>query len=105
MAVSQHVCGRCGHEFCTECVLFPFGLSKAPMCISCALEAGGIRRQHTGRPRLAPRIVKQRVAEHNRRTPVVAPEPEPEPVTDDDDEAWLSGDARAEESGGWSQTY
>lgn len=104
MAVSEHVCGRCGHEFCPECVVFPFGLAKPPMCISCALEAGGIRRQHTGRPKLAPKTVKRRLRSKADEPPAPA-QPAPAPVEDEQDEEWLSGQVDPEHSGGWSKTF
>ncbi len=102
MAVSEHVCGRCGHEFCPECVVFPFGLSKSPMCISCALEAGGVRRQHTGRPRLSHKSVKRKVKGH---VDPPAPAPPPDPLEDDLDEAWLKGEVDPENAGGWSKRF
>ena len=105
MAVSDHVCGRCGHEFCRECVVFPFGLRKPPLCVACALEAGGVRHQHTGRPRLANRQVKQRLKERSDQ-PEPAPVPAPETTSSgDDDEAWLSGEVDAEAAGGWSKQF
>ena len=104
MAVSEHVCGRCGHEFCPECVVFPFGLAKPPLCISCALEAGGVRTQHTGRPRLASKAVRQRVRDKAHRVPEVEPAPAPAP-TEDPDEAWLAGEVDAEQAGGWSKKF
>ncbi len=104
MAVSDHVCGRCGHEFCPECVVFPFGLAKAPLCISCALEAGGVRKQHTGRPRLANKQVKQRLADKADEAPEPLPPPAPT-ESEDSDEAWLAGEIDAEQAGGWSKRF
>ncbi|MGI9578485.1 MAG: hypothetical protein ACR2OH_09820 [Microthrixaceae bacterium] len=104
MALSDHVCGRCGHEFCRECVVFPFGLKKPPLCIACALEAGGVSHQHTGRPRLAQRQVKQRLKDRSNQTEPV-PEPAPVVVQDETDEAWLTGDVDAESAGGWSKKF
>jgi hypothetical protein len=36
-------CGRCAHFFCSECVVFPFGTAKRPLCIRCALGLSGVR--------------------------------------------------------------
>jgi len=105
MAVSEYVCGRCGHEFCPECVVFPFGLKKPPLCISCALEAGGVSRQHTGRPRLTERQVKDRLAEHRARAALARPSPPPPAPVDDAEERWLDGSERAEDVGGWSKKF
>jgi len=106
MAQSDHVCGRCGHEFCRECVVFPAGIDKMPICITCALEAGGIRRQHTGRPKLSKRQVKKRVTAHEMelaaRVPVPLP---PEEDSHDEEDRWMSGLDDPSESGGWSAMY
>lgn len=77
------------------------------MCISCALEAGGVSRQKTGRPKLSQKAIKQRVSDHPGQTPEPpATEPEPQHNRDDDlDQAWLNGDVDAESLGGWSRTY
>lgn len=62
MTMGEHICGDCGHQFCPECVVFPFGTTKPPMCIACALERGGVRRQAVGRPKLTRRSIKERLA-------------------------------------------
>jgi hypothetical protein len=36
-------CGQCREQYCGECLVYPFGAHKAPLCINCALVAGGIR--------------------------------------------------------------
>ena len=36
-------CGRCGGEFCSNCVVYSFGPKKPPYCMSCAMVAGGVR--------------------------------------------------------------
>lgn len=84
--------------------MFPFGLKKPPLCIACALEAGGVRHQHTGRPRLAQRQVKQRLKDRSHASDVPR-EPAPEVAQDDTDEAWLTGDVDAETAGGWSKKF
>lgn len=62
MTMGEYICGECGHQFCPECVVFPFGTTKPPMCIACALERGGVRRQSVGRPKLTRRSIKERLA-------------------------------------------
>ena len=37
-------CARCSANFCTVCLVFPFGPRKAPYCIPCALVVAGVRR-------------------------------------------------------------
>ena len=36
-------CGKCGYEFCGECLVYSFGAKKPPFCIPCAVAAAGIR--------------------------------------------------------------
>ncbi len=62
MTMGEYICGDCGHQFCPECVVFPFGTTRPPMCIACALERGGVRRQSVGRPKLTRRSIKERLA-------------------------------------------
>lgn len=107
MSVSEEVCRRCGHEFCSECVVYPFGVAKGAMCISCALEAGGVSRQKTGRPKLGNKVIRRRIADRSAELPepqVVEPEPAHDPEHDLD-QAWLNGDVDAESLGGWSRVY
>ena len=40
---AEDFCGRCGFEFCGECLVYSFGLRKPPLCIPCAVVAAGIR--------------------------------------------------------------
>lgn len=106
MAVSEHVCRRCGHEFCPECVVFPQGLRKPPLCITCALEAGGVRRQHTGRPRFTRREVRSRLHAHDDLVRHLANQPAPAPPAQEVQEPeFLEDTNRVEDLGGWSQTF
>ncbi len=43
--VASATCGSCRDAFCPECVIYPFGEKKPPMCVPCALVAGGVRRK------------------------------------------------------------
>jgi hypothetical protein len=45
-------CGKCGLEFCGECLVYAFGPKKPPMCIPCAVAAAGIRASAGNRPTL-----------------------------------------------------
>lgn len=36
-------CGRCGHEFCAECLVYAFGSRRPPFCIPCAVASSGVR--------------------------------------------------------------
>lgn len=41
--IAEDFCGACGRSFCAECLLYPFGPKKAPLCLDCAITAGGLR--------------------------------------------------------------
>jgi hypothetical protein len=43
-------CGKCGYEFCGECLVYSFGAKKPPFCIPCAVAAAGIRSNAGVRP-------------------------------------------------------
>lgn len=62
MTFGTQICGECGHHFCEECVVFPFGVKKPPVCISCALELGGISSRPSGRPKLSRQSIRERRA-------------------------------------------
>lgn len=40
--LSENLCGRCGQEFCRECLVFPRG-QKLPLCVDCAVTKSGVR--------------------------------------------------------------
>ncbi|MFN7151333.1 MAG: hypothetical protein ACK4V6_17875 [Microthrixaceae bacterium] len=109
MTMGEHICGECGHQFCPECVVFPFGTSKPAMCIACALERGGVRRQSTGRPKLARKSIRERLALHRQLTAPPAanttdPTPAAPPVAEQD--PWLEGHVEPEDvPGAWRQEY
>ena len=37
------ICRRCGHAWCSTCLVYSFGPKKPPYCMSCAMVAGGVR--------------------------------------------------------------
>jgi hypothetical protein len=37
------LCDFCGEEFCGECLVFPFGQKKPPLCIPCTITQSGLR--------------------------------------------------------------
>jgi len=41
---AMDTCRTCKSAFCPECLVYPFGPSKPPFCLNCALSAAGIRR-------------------------------------------------------------
>jgi hypothetical protein len=118
MTLAQHICGECGHQFCPECVVFPFGMTKPPACIACALELAGVRRQATGRPKLTRKSIKRRLAMQRPIStavhPPVAEEPAPTPAAEAAPGAPVAHDVTASVDGGvgepdntgsWRHTY
>jgi hypothetical protein len=43
MEPASESCERCANYFCSECVVFPFGVAKRALCIRCALGLAGVR--------------------------------------------------------------
>jgi hypothetical protein len=37
------ICRRCGHPWCSTCLVYSFGPKKPPYCMSCAMVAGGVK--------------------------------------------------------------
>ena len=37
------LCGRCGSEYCADCLVYSFGPKKPPFCLPCAVSAAGVR--------------------------------------------------------------
>lgn len=113
MTMGEYICGECGHQFCPECVVFPFGTSKPPTCIACALELGGVRRQSTGRPKLTRKAIRQRLAEQRALQEANAAElarieelEAANAAASEGDPSWMDGAVEAEElPGGWKQTF
>ena len=107
MTVGEHICGECGHQFCTACVVYPFGTAKPPICIACALERGGVRRQAVGRPKLTRKSIRERLALQRQREEVAsAPHAPPPAPAEVDEQAWLGGDVDpVDVPGAWRQQY
>jgi hypothetical protein len=80
---SEDRCGKCGQEFCAECLVYAFGPKKPPMCIPCAVAAAGIRSTAANAPVLGRREMKamqrERMLLIKRNLRPAAPELEPEP--------------------------
>jgi hypothetical protein len=104
MTAAEHVCGQCGTEYCPECVVFPFGVSRGAVCIACALELGGVQRQHSRNPKLSRREIRKRIAAQQAEAPAATSTsdelPLPEPII------WLDdANEGSELPGGWKQSY
>ena len=81
-------CGKCGQEFCAECLVYAFGPKKPPMCIPCAVAAAGIRSTAANAPVLGRREMKAMQRERmllikrNLRPAAAELAPEPEVFND-----------------------
>jgi hypothetical protein len=109
---SENLCGHCGLEFCPDCLVYPRGRRKLPLCVPCALTAGGVRSSARRRTGLSRRQIKRRVRERERelaqlaKFAAVAQEPPEVPVASPHEgdiarriEAALAGTAPATDSG------
>lgn len=60
---SADLCHTCGQEFCADCLVYPFGPSKPPYCVACALTASGVRTNAARAPRVSRRELRRRARE------------------------------------------
>ncbi len=42
--IAKGKCRQCHNSYCEECLVYSFGPKKPPYCVTCALNAGGVRR-------------------------------------------------------------
>lgn len=108
MTAGDRICGRCGHHFCNGCVVFPFGASKPPLCITCALERGGVRRQSTGRPKLTRRSIRERLAAQRQELEATAATTavDEAAVDEPDEDPWFTEDFDPDRiPGAWRQEF
>jgi hypothetical protein len=60
---AENVCSRCGIAFCHDCLVYPRGPKKPPLCVPCAISAAGVRSSARNQSNLSRREVKKRVRE------------------------------------------
>jgi hypothetical protein len=79
--VADDRCGQCGHAFCSDCIVYPWGPRKPPLCKSCAIAVAGIRK-HASRPPVASRrnLRREARARKKERRAQQAALPQTEPV-------------------------
>ena len=51
------LCRRCGHSWCSSCLVYAFGPKKPPFCMNCAMFAGGVR-SNASRPAMTRKQIK-----------------------------------------------
>ena len=76
-------CGKCGYEFCGECLVYSFGAKKPPFCIPCAVAAAGIRSNAGIRPMADARELKALRKERRSAARKQRREGTPDPVLDE----------------------
>jgi hypothetical protein len=78
---SENLCGQCGLEFCRDCLVFPHGPRKQPLCIQCAIAASGVRSNAGTHPAMSKREIKRRIKERRDEDKAIARlERKPEPI-------------------------
>jgi hypothetical protein len=60
---AENVCSSCGIAFCHDCLVYPRGPKKPPLCVACAIAAAGVRSSARNHSNLSRREVKKRVRE------------------------------------------
>ena len=60
---AENVCSSCGSAFCHDCLVYPRGPKKPPLCVPCAIAASGVRSSARNPSNLSRREVKKRVKE------------------------------------------
>ena len=62
MDFATEVCDSCGEMFCSSCLVYPRGTSKAPFCTHCAMALSGVRNRRPVKPLPRGEIKKRRKA-------------------------------------------
>ena len=63
---ADRVCSGCGAWFCDGCLVTPWGPRKGALCVSCAIEKGGVRKTAGAPPRRSAAEIRQ--IERDRKT-------------------------------------
>lgn len=63
---AEDICSECGREYCHECLVYPWGPKKPPLCHSCAIAKAGIRK-HAARSRVRSRRELRRLEKERKR--------------------------------------
>ncbi len=74
---AERICGTCGNWHCDGCLVTPWGPRKPAMCVACAIQQGGVRKNAGARQGLSAREIRQverqrrKAAREDARRPVV----------------------------------
>lgn len=72
---APRLCVNCGHAFCEECLVYPRGPRKDPICVSCAVAAAGLR-QLAAMPPARSRKEAKRINREKAKQPAPPPLPD-----------------------------
>jgi hypothetical protein len=64
--LADGMCQRCGDWFCASCLVYAFGPKKPPLCISCAINAAGVRSTAGRVPRTSSRQIRREMRARRR---------------------------------------
>ena len=78
MDFAAEVCDSCGEMFCSNCLVYPRGNSKAPFCTHCAMALSGVRNRRPVKPLPRGEIKKRRKA---LRAQLAEDDGQPEPTS------------------------
>lgn len=81
---AEDKCGRCGYEFCGECLVYSFGAKKPPFCIPCAVAAAGLRSTAGNAPAIDARELRALRKERRKQRRGRGTQPVAMPVAEED---------------------
>ena len=102
---AENVCSSCGVAFCHDCLVYPRGPKKPPLCVQCAIAAAGVRSSARNQSNYSRREVKKRVREAKNMQPA-QPHPEATPLANlpgDDHDFELTSNAPFDQ--GWAVSW
>lgn len=107
MTYGDHLCSECGHRFCEDCIVFPYGADRPGLCIKCALERSGVRKRATEWPKLSRRVIRERLRiEADKRAAAAATVEDVEEEGSDLSIPWIGDNPRLDNiPGAWSETF
>jgi hypothetical protein len=75
---AEGLCRQCGAAHCGDCLVYPFGPTKPPYCVPCAVQASGLRANAGKRLMVVPKENKRRLKEWRkaRKRDLDAPPPD-----------------------------
>jgi hypothetical protein len=74
---SENLCRSCGREYCPDCLVYPNGPKKLPLCLACAVAEAGVRSTARPQRKLPKREIRRRA---QRRIEDVTRAVEPIPI-------------------------